>query len=203
MSKECQFCSTRGDFGGCSCGHGSTLDCAEKPTCPDCQTAHRKTWGPFFRFLLETKAASRSNSPRTLLLDVLHAELVYQGKNKIGERAHGYCLDCLRSTSPFDENNRNFRACIALVAQSLPLSAEIGKSLSKRLATAHLERKFQQLADAMRAKFDSHELDERLEKELGTFAKVCEVVDRVENPQKYRPTPKLDRETASFLSSIR
>jgi hypothetical protein len=55
----------------------------------------------------------------------------------------------------------------------------------------------------MREKFDADELDARLEKELGVFAKVVEVEDRMKNPEKYRPAPKLDRETANFFNSIR
>jgi hypothetical protein len=72
MKELCAFCKTQTAVKACGCGFGPVLYCSGRATCDSCQAAHRSTFGPFFRTLLNTAPATRSNSPRTRLLVILN-----------------------------------------------------------------------------------------------------------------------------------
>jgi hypothetical protein len=150
--KYCQFCGTRGDFVACGCGFSAVLDCASKIACKSCETAHKRVFGPFFRALLGTRHATRANSPRTRLLEILHGSVCYHSAEEIGEK--DFVLRSLRATSPFDENLGNFRACVLDVAASMRLNAAIAKTLSSKISEASVIRVIEQLGDLLRAESD-------------------------------------------------
>jgi hypothetical protein len=127
--KSCEFCGARGTFVPCTCGYHQVLGCDGKSACMACGKAHKRVLGPFFCTLLVSRPATRSNSPRTRLLEILHTTIVYNGK---AIREKTYCLDMLRATSPFDLDAANFRGRVLDVASAIPLNAQIAKTISAR-----------------------------------------------------------------------
>lgn len=148
----CKFCLSDGRFPVCACGFGEILDCDGKLACADCAAAHRKTFGPFFRALLGTKAATRSNSPRTKLLNVLMDFLGSFGEDRIKNRV--FIFDMLHKTSVFDENDRNFRYRVLRIAPALPLTKQFAAELSRRLDSVRIERVLEVMTEITRAKID-------------------------------------------------
>ena len=148
MLKFCSFCDLRTEVRLCECGHSATLGCSSKNACPTCEKAHRTTFGPFFRGLLSARPATRSNSPRTRLLGILHETIV---NRRTAIPRSGYALSQLRETSPFDENAENFRARILNVADSLRLNQDVAKTLTEKCVEASITRAIEKLDDCVRA----------------------------------------------------
>jgi hypothetical protein len=148
----CSYCAAKGDFSPCLCSFGSILSCADKPTCATCATSHRKVFAPFFRCLLKTQAVSRSNSPRTKLLQILHETIVFR---RSSIRQAQFCLDSLRRTSPFDQDGGNFRGQVLAVAQSLELNQDIAGTLEEKIAEANVVCVIERLADYLRAESET------------------------------------------------
>lgn len=148
MLKFCAFCDLKTEVRPCECGHDASLSCAAKNACEACTASHRRAIGPFFRDLLASRPASRSNSPRTRFLGILH-ELVVSHRSAIPRSVR--VLDELRELSPFNDNNANFRATILNIADLLPLNAEFAKTLTEKLVASRIVRAAEQLDDAIRA----------------------------------------------------
>jgi hypothetical protein len=170
--KWCKFCGTRGDFAGCACKYRDVLGCASKATCTDCEKAHKKVFGPFFCTLLASRPATRSNSPRTRLLEILHSTLCYFGNEEIREKS--YCLDMLRATSAFDEDAANFRGRVLDVASAIPLKAQVAKTISAKIADAGIVRTIEQLEIFLRESGEK----EKLTNALARFVQATGVIPR-------------------------
>jgi len=146
--KKCAFCESQSavkDF--CGCGHGATFGCSKRPACLDCETSHRRVFGPFFRALLATNAATRADSPRTRLLAILNETAAfYRREYRDGETV----LASLRATSSFDRDAANFRLRISDVATRLPLNGGVAAHLVGKIKNAALVRAAEKLDDALR-----------------------------------------------------
>jgi hypothetical protein len=164
----CSYCTARGDFGPCSCGSGAVLGCGSKPTCAACATSHRKVFAPFFKSLLKTMPASRSNSPRTKLLGILHESIVYL-RSSIPQA--DFCLDSLRRTSSFDTDSRNFCARVSVVAQSLPLNADLAGTLEKKIAEVNVICVIERLGDFLCEESETSSILLSLVKATSTLAR--------------------------------
>jgi hypothetical protein len=147
MSKEiCAFCKTQPATKNCGCGFSPLLYCANRATCDSCEGAHRKIFGPFFKALLGSRPATRSNSPRTRLLGVLHELIVYR-RSSIPRST--FVLNELRDVSAFSENDANFRAKILNVAGNLPLNQDFATSLAQKVSLASVVRQIEKLDDCV------------------------------------------------------
>jgi hypothetical protein len=121
-----------------------------KPVCKSCETAHRRVFGPFFRALLASRAATPSNSPRIRLLEALHGMVCQRSKDEI--RGKSYCRDALRSTASFDAAPANSRCSLLFVAVSLPLNASLGKRIVDSGTAVGIARILERLDAAGRIK---------------------------------------------------
>jgi hypothetical protein len=153
----CSFCGTRGDFGACGCGYSAFLDCASKISCPACHKAHRAL-GTFFRALIESKVATRSNSPRTRLFGVLHEATCWH-RNEIREREREHVLYKLRETNSFDENAVRFRNSVLGIIPSLPLNATFAETIKRKLTEASVIRVIEKLGDELRADLETEKFN--------------------------------------------
>jgi hypothetical protein len=142
---SCPSCRALGNFSGCLCRFGVELQCSEKPTCPSCQDAHQRIFGPFFRALLKSNRVERSNSIRIRLLTILRETVAYYGTDEIRERR--FCLDQIPSA--FEENGTRFRAGVLAVADALPCNATIGATLREKIFDLAISRKLEQFVTAM------------------------------------------------------
>jgi hypothetical protein len=131
MLKElCVFCKTQTAAKTCGCGFGAVLYCSGRATCDSCQAAHRSTFGPFFRMLLGTAPATRSNSPRTRLLVILN-EVAGFYRREFADGEH--VCDSLRHTNSFDVDGANFLARILDAATRLPLNSEVAATICAKV----------------------------------------------------------------------
>src|ERR1700677_69692 len=169
--KYCSFCGTPGDFGACGCGYSVVLDCAAKIACKSCETAHKRVCGPFFRALLESKPATRSNSPRTRLFTVLH-ETVCWLRNDIREK--DFVLSSLRETNSFDEHSGRCRSCVARLIPALPLNAKFAETIRKKLSEAAVIRTLERLGDELREDLATEKFNAAAEQ----FVKVVQFTSR-------------------------
>jgi hypothetical protein len=150
MSKQCcEFCKTVSASvkPACNCGFGAILYCASRATCATCEKSHRSTFGPFFRTLLNTAPATRSNSPRTRLLVILN-EVAGFYRREFADGEH--VCDSLRRTNSFDPDWANFRARILDAAARLPLNSEVAATICAKVKKAVLVRAVERVDEALR-----------------------------------------------------
>jgi hypothetical protein len=172
--KNCEFCDVRGDFAGCACQYREVLGCGGKATCASCAKSHR-TFGIFFRALLKTQPATRSNSPRTKLLQILHTTIVFR---RSSIRQQEFCLDSLRRTSPFDTDSENFRGQVVRVAQSLPLNQDLASTLERNAAETATVQAIEKLDECWRGIVARKEEKKGIESALEQFARVVAITSR-------------------------
>jgi hypothetical protein len=125
--ENCAFCGSdggaEGDWEPCACGYGRTLGCAGKPSCGDCEEAHRKI-GKFIVQLLKSKVSSRSNSIRARLFYGLYSTLAALSK----EQPHFYSTFRLKKISPFDHDWK-FRTGVLAAVRSARLNKKFADQL--------------------------------------------------------------------------
>ncbi len=144
----CEFCFDYGRFAACVCGFSLELDCACKSACASCQAVHKRM-GKFFRELLATRPATRSNSPRTRLLAALHEAIVIHRESM---KSAEYFLDLLRELSPFDSGERRFRGTILTIAKSFPATKSVADTIAQKLDEFRVERALEVLGEVTATK---------------------------------------------------
>jgi hypothetical protein len=110
--------------------------------------------------LLQTKRVERSNSVRGRLLNILR-EAIAVHRSSIREVS--FVSECLSSTSPFDSDEANFRACIQDLVSCLgrspaPVIGEIASTI-RRLLT---EAGYSDIMEATLKAFKRRDEDEKL-----------------------------------------
>jgi hypothetical protein len=148
MKQLCAYCKTQTVVKACNCGFAALLSCSKKSTCASCESAHRKVIGPFFKTLVSTKCATRSNSPRTLLFKILREAVVV---HRAEIRESRWVFEMLAATSVFDESLGNFSGRCLDVASGLPLNAEFATLITRKVHEARIARAAERLDDAVRS----------------------------------------------------
>jgi hypothetical protein len=149
--QACSSCRISGSFAACLCGHGALLGCGAKPTCGNCEKAHRQTFGPFFKSLMGSAPAARSNAVRTRLLGVLLQTLSYH--DDFNARDRKFCFDSLPSA--FETNDQRFKAGVLAIAGTLPATPEIAATIRGKLLDLAIERGLERIAEALSEKISA------------------------------------------------
>jgi hypothetical protein len=173
MSKQCcEFCKTVSASvkPACNCGFGALLYCASRAVCAGCEKSHRQTFGPFFKALLGTAPATRSNSPRTRLLVILNETAGFYRREFAGGES---VCDLLRRTNSFDVDGANFRARILDAAARLPLTAEVAATICAKVKKAVLIRAVERLDESMKETYGEKYSSEDLLSDIGKTAARC------------------------------
>jgi hypothetical protein len=90
----------------------------------------------------------------------LHSTLCYHSKEENREKS--YCLDSLRSTSPFDQSAANFRGRVLDVAAAISLNAQIGKTITAKITEAGILRTIEQFEMFLRESSEKEKLTDAL-----------------------------------------
>jgi hypothetical protein len=144
---KCQYCGERAAFAPCMCGEHELLKCAKGKTCAECQSAHRLL-AKFFKTLLATRLALRSDSARRKLLAILHDTTSgFLRSNGQENRDVRFALDCLNAVTAWDAEP-DFRGSIRRAIPALPLSRSFLFAIRERLLIWDAERKASALAAA-------------------------------------------------------
>lgn len=158
-SENCYFCGDdggeRGDWAPCACGYGRTLGCAGKPSCGNCEEAHRKAIGPYIRALLKTRIVQRSNSRRARLFHGLYSAICATRKVPASSALYRDAPPAFSGTfllqqiSPFDTSDSAFRAAVleTVRSSSIRLNQKFADQLysNDEASTAMLEPLLNQL----------------------------------------------------------
>jgi hypothetical protein len=150
--------------------------------------------------LLQTTMVERSNSVRGRLLNILR-EAVAVHRSSIREVS--FVSECLSSTSSFDRDEANFRACIRDLVSCLgrspaPVIGEIASSIRHLLTEAG----YSDLMEATLKAFERCNEDEKLVALLKGVLIEQYVIDTRKEIQDFLGTKSEDREQRELLAGL-
>lgn len=129
----------------------------------------------FGRALLKTQHAARSNSVRARLYEVLWATFNVHHADIPGEIS---VRNAIRDTSPFTDDEREFRGMVSLVIRSFaqsPAVEQISRTLYKLACDARDERVLEIAARTL----ERRAAREKTLAAVSAFLKECETADRL------------------------